>query len=114
MGSYFARRAGVALVQLVGLALIAFSLIHLVPGNPVQEMLGTHATPHNVATVSARLGLNRSLVAQFGSFISGVVTAHGGTPTPFGHPFSSPTAGRFAPRFFLFVWGPPPAVVSGG
>jgi ABC-type dipeptide/oligopeptide/nickel transport system permease component len=113
MLSYFARRVGVSVAQLVGLALIAFSLIHLVPGNPVREMLGTHATPRNVAAVSARLGLNRSIVAQFGSFISGVVTGHMGNSITFGQPISSLIAERFVPSFVLIVYGLAVAVVVG-
>lgn len=113
MLSYFARRAGVALAQLAGLALIAFSLIHLVPGNPVQEMLGTHATPHNVAAVSARLGLDRPIVAQFGSFVAGVLTGHMGNSITFGQSISSLIAERFVPSFVLIVYGLAVAVVIG-
>ena len=113
MLSYFARRAGVSLVQLAGLALIAFSLIHLVPGNPVREMLGTHATPHNVAVVSHRLGLDRSLLAQFGSFVAGVVTGHLGQSITFGQPIAALIGERFLPSFVLITYGLVVAVVVG-
>lgn len=113
MLSYFAHRAGVSLVQLLGLALIAFSLIHLVPGNPVREMLGPHATPHEIALVSRHLGLNRSLVAQFGSFIAGLVTAHLGNSITFGQPIAVLIGERFVPSFVLIVYGLVVAVVVG-
>lgn len=113
MLNYFARRVGVSVVQLVGLALIAFSLIHLVPGNPVREMLGTHATPRNVAAVSRRLGLNRPLIEQFGSFISGVVTGHLGRSITFGQPISALITERFLPSFVLITYGLLVAVVIG-
>jgi peptide/nickel transport system permease protein len=113
MLSYFARRAGVSLIQLVGLALIAFSLIHLVPGNPVREMLGPHATPHEIAVVSQRLGLDRSLVVQFGSFIAGLVTGHLGQSITFGQPIGALISERFFPSFVLIVYGLLVAVVIG-
>jgi ABC-type dipeptide/oligopeptide/nickel transport system permease component len=113
MLSYFARRAGVSLVQLVGLALIAFSLIHLVPGNPVRDMLGPHATPHEIAVVSQRLGLDRSLIEQFGSFIAGLLTAHLGQSITFGQPIAALISERFLPSFVLISYGLVVAIVVG-
>lgn len=113
MLSYFGRRAGVSLVQLVGLALIAFSLIHLVPGNPVREMLGTHATPHAVALVSARLGLDRSIFAQFGSFVAGLLTGHLGRSITLGQPIAALISERFLPSFVLISYGLVVAIVIG-
>lgn len=113
MLSYFGRRAGVSLVQLVGLALIAFSLIHLVPGNPVRVMLGTHATPHEVAIVSARLGLDRSIFAQFGSFVAGLLTGHLGRSITLGQPIAALISERFLPSFVLISYGLVVAIVIG-
>jgi ABC-type dipeptide/oligopeptide/nickel transport system permease component len=51
-----------------------FSLIHLIPGDPVQTMLGDTASPQDVADLRERLGLNRPLPAQYMSFMKGVAT----------------------------------------
>lgn len=59
---------------LLGVATLVFSLIHLVPGDPVQAMLGESATPQEIAALRERLGFNRPLVTQYGGFIKGVVT----------------------------------------
>ncbi|MGH8981754.1 MAG: ABC transporter permease [Acidimicrobiales bacterium] len=113
MLSYFARRVGLALIQLLGLALVAFSLIHLVPGNPVKELLGTHATPHSVSVVSHRLGLDRPLPVQFVSFVSGVVTGHMGNSITFGQSISSLITERFVPSFVMILYGVVVAVLIG-
>jgi peptide/nickel transport system permease protein len=47
-------------------------LIHLVPGDPVQAMLGESASPQDVADLRARLGLDRPLYVQYATFLAGV------------------------------------------
>ena len=45
MLQYLLRRAGQALVVLVGAAVLVFALIHIVPGDPVRVALGTRFDP---------------------------------------------------------------------
>ena len=47
---------------LLGVATLVFSLIHLVPGDPVQAMLGESASPRDIAELRGRLGLDRPLL----------------------------------------------------
>lgn len=75
MTRYLARRLLLTVPVLVGVATLVFSLIHLVPGDPVQSMLGEAASPQDVADLRARLGLDRPLYAQYGTFLAGL--AHG-------------------------------------
>jgi ABC-type dipeptide/oligopeptide/nickel transport system permease component len=49
-----------------------FSLIHFIPGDPAQAMLGETAAPEDVALLRARLGLDRPLLVQYGSFLQGL------------------------------------------
>jgi peptide/nickel transport system permease protein len=58
---------------LLGVATLVFSLIHLVPGDPVQAMLGDSASPQDIADLRGRLGLDRPLLVQYGSFLKGAV-----------------------------------------
>ncbi len=59
-----------ALVTL-GLAVVAvFFLIHLVPGDPAQIVLGEKATPQAIESIRKELGLDRPLAYQLGSYIS--------------------------------------------
>jgi ABC-type dipeptide/oligopeptide/nickel transport system permease component len=49
-----------------------FSLIHLIPGDPAQAMLGDAASPESVIELRTRLGLNRPLHVQYAAFLMGV------------------------------------------
>src|SRR3954452_14073397 len=72
---FLVRRALLTIPVLLGVATLVFSLIHLVPGDPVQAMLGDSATPQDVAELRRRLGLDRPLHMQYGAFLTGL--AHG-------------------------------------
>ena len=76
---FFLRRLLLTIPVLVGVATLVFSLLHLVPGDPVQAMLGESASPQDIAALRERLGLNRPLYAQYGSFMAGVVSGNLGT-----------------------------------
>lgn len=73
MGRYVAGRLLQGLIVLWGVTLIVFLLIHFVPGDPGRTVLGTKATPGAVQRLDHRLGLDRSIVAQYGSYMSGLV-----------------------------------------
>lgn len=65
MTTYVVRRL-VFLVPVVFLvSFITFYLIHLVPGNPAQVLLGEEATPQNVAALTKQLGLDKPLSTQY-------------------------------------------------
>jgi ABC-type dipeptide/oligopeptide/nickel transport system permease component len=74
MSRFLMRRLLLTIPVLIGVATLVFSLIHLIPGDPVQAMLGDNATPEDVAEMRARLGLDRPLAAQYLSFMRGAVT----------------------------------------
>jgi peptide/nickel transport system permease protein len=69
---FLLRRLLLTIPVLLGVATLVFSLIHLVPGDPVQTMLGESAAPEEVARVRAQLGLDRPLYAQYWMFLKGV------------------------------------------
>ena len=58
-----------------GVLLLTFLLIHLVPGDPVEVMLGESASVADRDALRADLGLNQPLTVQFGSYLSKL--AHG-------------------------------------
>jgi peptide/nickel transport system permease protein len=76
---FLVRRLLLTIPVLIGVATLVFSLIHLVPGDPVQAMLGESASPQDVAQLRTKLGLDRPLLQQYGSFASGVVRGDLGT-----------------------------------
>jgi peptide/nickel transport system permease protein len=82
---YVSRRLLLAIPVIVAMSIFVFLMIHLVPGDPVQTMLGFRATPENVATVRAQLGLDRPLLIQYLTWAGGLL--HGN----FGQDFISHT-----------------------
>jgi peptide/nickel transport system permease protein len=74
MGRLLLRRLVDTIPVLIGVTLVAFALIHLVPGDPVRILLGGHATAANVAALRRTLGLDRSLPQQYWQFVSGAFT----------------------------------------
>ncbi len=56
-----------------GVLLLTFLLVHLVPGDPVEVMLGESANAADRTQLSADLGLDQSLVVQFGRYLNKVV-----------------------------------------
>ncbi len=79
MLSYITRRLVLTLPVLFGVATLVFSLIHLVPGDPAQAMLGDGASPEDIAQLRTRLGLDRPLVEQYGRYLKGLVRGDLGT-----------------------------------
>lgn len=73
MVRFLLRRLLLTIPVLIGVATLVFSLIHLVPGDPVQAMLGESAAPADVAKLRTQLGFDRPLYQQYVSFARGAV-----------------------------------------
>src|SRR6185437_13632085 len=70
MFRFFIRRIWHSVPTLIGVTLIAFLLIRLIPGDPVQLMLGERGgSPEVLAEMRHNLGLDRPLVAQYFQFV---------------------------------------------
>lgn len=79
MLSFLARRLLLTVFVLLGVATLVFSLIHLVPGDPAQAMLGEGASPEDIAQLRARLGLDRPLLEQYWTYLKGLPRGDLGT-----------------------------------
>jgi peptide/nickel transport system permease protein len=58
---------------LLGLTLLIFVFIHLLPGDPARTILGERATPENIERVRAALGLDRPLHEQYLQYMAGLL-----------------------------------------
>ncbi|MBV8770205.1 MAG: ABC transporter permease [Hyphomicrobiales bacterium] len=65
MGVYILRRLLLMVPVLFGVTVIVFLVISLIPGDPAKAILGTFATPENIARVNHDLGLDRALPIQY-------------------------------------------------
>jgi len=72
MARYLLRRLLLTVPVLLGVATLVFALIHLVPGDPAQAMLGDGASQEEIIKLRQSLGLDRPLLSQYKSFLSGV------------------------------------------
>ena len=59
----------------VGVTIIVFFMVHLIPGDPAATILGIHATPRAVALLHQQWGLDRPLPASTGCSSTGSCTA---------------------------------------
>ncbi len=65
MAGYILRRLLSAIPVILGITVIVFLIMSLIPGDPATAILGSYATPENVAKLERDLGLDRSLVEQY-------------------------------------------------
>ncbi|OPX14940.1 ABC transporter permease [Gordonia sp. i37] len=79
MLTYVGRRALLAIPTLLGVSLVVFITIKIIPGDPVATMLGPTGTPEAHAELSARLGLDRPLPVQYVTWLLHAVTGDFGT-----------------------------------
>jgi peptide/nickel transport system permease protein len=86
---FLVRRLALTLPVLLGVATLVFALIHLIPGDPAQAMLGETASEQDVQALRQRLGLDRPLVEQYGSFLAGVARGDLGTSLRTNEPVAS-------------------------
>jgi len=91
---YFLRRVLLAIPVLLGVATLVFSLIHLVPGDPAQAMLGEGAAPNDVDQLRRSLGLDRPLLEQYGEFLGNAISGDLGTSFRTGQPVTAMIAER--------------------
>ena len=91
---YLIRRLLLTIPVLLGVATLVFSLIHLVPGDPAQSMLGESAAPQDVAALRERLGLDRPLAAQYATYMTGLARGDLGTSFRYGTPVLGEIAAR--------------------
>ncbi|MBO0819963.1 MAG: ABC transporter permease [Nocardiopsaceae bacterium] len=81
MTSYLVRRVAQAVVVVIGVTLVTFILIHLIPGSAARAALGLRATPARIAAFNAAYGLDKPVPAQFFDYVGQLL--HGNLGTSF-------------------------------
>jgi peptide/nickel transport system permease protein len=114
----FARRLALRLattaVTLVGVAMIVFVVIRVVPGNPIAMMLPPGATEADIARLRALYGLDRSIPEQFLIWAGGVLTGDFGTSITARRPVLDLVLGRLPATLELATLALLIAVALGG
>ena len=95
-----------------GVSVLTFLMIHLVPGDAAQVMLGANdAAPERIEALRHQLGLDRSLVVQYLQWIGHALHGDFGTSVWTGTPVIEEIAGRVGVTLELTVLGMTLAIV---
>jgi peptide/nickel transport system permease protein len=86
MIQFLTRRLLLLLPVLVGILLVTFAIVRLIPGDPCVTMLGERATPAKCQTFLARYGLDQPIPVQFGKYILNMIQGDFGTSIRFTRP----------------------------
>src|SRR5207342_2499343 len=73
LAGYAARRLLQMIPIALGVTVLVFFLIHLVPGDPARTMLGNRATPERIALLHEEWGLDKPLPVQYWRFLERLV-----------------------------------------
>ena len=86
MSSFVLKRVGFAVITLFSVLTIVFFIVRILPGDPALVILGDQASMEAIEALRARLGLDRPLIVQYFSFLSGVVVGDWGVSMVSGRP----------------------------
>lgn len=80
---------------LLGVALLIFLMLRIIPGNAIVTMMGEHTNPEAIERMTAELGLDQPFYVQFWMYLKGVVTGDLGTSYSLNRPVSELLAAAF-------------------
>ncbi|MEJ2479982.1 MAG: ABC transporter permease [Acidihalobacter sp.] len=120
MYGYIGKRLLAVIPVLLGLSLVIFLIMHMIPGNQATAMLGAYATPGNVAKLNAELGLNQPLPVQYFIWLGNILHGDLGYSYTVNRPVVDIVMQRFGATLILAIaalilctiWGLLAGVVS--
>lgn len=86
MTGFLFRRTAQMLVALLGVSLIVFAIIHLVPGDPIRTALGTRFDPEIYEALRVRNGLDQPILTQYFTWLGNALTGDLGVSFRSGRP----------------------------
>lgn len=103
MGRFITRRILSLIPVLLIVGIASFTIIHLIPGNPADVILGNNATEAQVKQLSHQLGLDRPLIGQFFSWLANALHGNLGTSIFYEEPVLSAIGSHFLPTLYESV-----------
>jgi len=104
MFKFIVRRLLQTIPVLIGVSILVFSLMHLIPGDPAVIMSGESAPEEQVENMRERLGLNDPLHTQYFNYISNAVQGDLGSSIRSGRDVTEEIGGRFWVTIELTVY----------
>lgn len=98
---YVLRRLASVLPVLIGVTVVAFGIIMLIPGDPATAMLGSQASQESIAALRTEMGLDQPLAVQYWRWLSKAVTGDLGTSIRLGGPVTALVTERFVNTLWL-------------
>lgn len=95
MFTFIIRRMIQTIPVLIGVTILVFMLIHLIPGDPAQIIAGETASPEQVEQMRERLGLNDPLPVQYFRYVGDAIQGDLGESIRNGRPVTEEISTRF-------------------
>jgi peptide/nickel transport system permease protein len=102
---FLARRLAYSLIVLLGVLVVVFALVQLVPGDPVRIALGTRYTPEAYDALRSASGLDRPVLQQFFGYLGSALTGDLGVSFRNGDPVAEILVDRLPATASLAVAG---------
>ena len=113
MGRYLARRVAYLVPTLLGVAVLAFTMLKVAGGDPAELLAGEEKDPATIENIRRELGLDRPVPIQFVSFVANAVRGDLGRSFVTRRPVSEEIARRYPRTFVLAVASVAFAIVLG-
>ncbi len=103
LGLYFLRRMALAVPTLLGVTILIFLLIRLIPGDPARVIAGLTASDEEVRRIRVELGLTRPLHVQYAIFLAELLHGNLGTSAATRAPVTEEISLRLRPTVELAI-----------
>jgi ABC-type dipeptide/oligopeptide/nickel transport system permease component len=100
----FPRRLLHVVIVLLGITLVTFFLLRLIPGDPALAILGSSYTHTRAVAIDNFLGLNRPIWSQYGLFMDRLFHGNLGYSFFYNQPASDVIGSHIAPTIFLVIY----------
>jgi peptide/nickel transport system permease protein len=101
MAGYILKRLLSAIPVLIGITVIVFAIMALIPGDPATAILGSYATPENVEKLNRDLGLDEPAVQRYFIWLGNMLTGDFGTSFSLNRPVLDEVLERFNATLIL-------------
>src|SRR5215475_11394136 len=102
--TFVVRRLLMLIPVAVGVTIVVFFMIHLIPDDPARTILGIHANPQRIAILHKQWGLDRPLVSQYWLFMDRLLHGNLGQSLFYGGPAGPIIIQRIPPTLWLIVY----------
>jgi peptide/nickel transport system permease protein len=102
--TFISRRLLLLVPTAVGVTIITFFMIHLIPGDPARTILGIHATPRAIAILHQQWGLDRPLADQYWLYMDRLVHGNLGQSLYYGTPVTGLITSRLPVTLWLIIY----------